>query len=68
MDIVDYLKGAGVIGIIILIVLIMFFVICAPLIVAILIANSFHITGIYWWAMVLVIWFIIAGIISKLSS
>lgn len=68
MKIVDYLQNIGIIGFIILALLIMFFLILAPLIVAILITNSIGVSGIYWWAFVIVIWFIIVGIISKLYS
>ena len=68
MDIIDYLMGAGVIGIICLIILIAVFLFCAPIIVAIVIANYLGLTGIIWWAFVVVIWLIIAGILTKLNS
>ena len=64
----DFLTGLGVIGIFIIIVLIIIFVILCPLIVAIIIANYFALTGISWWAVVIVLWLIIAGIISKLGT
>ncbi len=67
MDIIDYLAGAGLIGIICLIILVVVFMFCAPIIVAIVIANYLGLSGIIWWAFVVVIWLIIAGVISKLS-
>lgn len=39
----------------------------APIIVAIFIANSLGLTGVVWWAFVVVIWLIIGAIISKAS-
>ena len=63
----DYFESAGMIGILILCIFIIFFLIIAPLLVAILITNFISVTGIYWWACVFVFWIIIAGIISKLS-
>lgn len=68
MDIIDYLKGAGVIGIIVLIFIVILVLICAPIIVAILVANYFALTGISWWAVVIVVALFIAGLLSKLSS
>ena len=67
MDIIDYLAGAGLIGMICLIISIIVFVFCAPIIVAIVIANYLGLSGIIWWAFVVVIWLIIASLISKLS-
>lgn len=75
-DWIDYLKGAGFIGMAILICLLIVLIILAPLIVAILIANVLAILlsgiivldGLYWWATVIVLWIIIAAIISKLNS
>lgn len=68
MNIIDYLTGAGVIGIICLILLVIIFLFCAPIIVAIFIANYLGLTGIIWWAFVVVIWLIVVGIITKLNS
>lgn len=68
MDIIDYLMGAGIVGFICLVILFTIFLICAPLIVAILIANYFSLAGVSWWAAVIVLWLIISGIISKLST
>ena len=68
MDIIDYLIGVGIIGFIGLVLLCVLALFCAPIIVAILIANYFCLTGISWWAVVIVLWLIIAGIISKLST
>ena len=68
MDIVDYLTGIGVIGIVVLCILIAIFLFIAPIIVAVFIANHLGLTGIVWWAFVVVIWLLIAGIISKVSS
>lgn len=64
----DILTGLGAIGFVILIVLIVIFIGICPLIVAILVANYLMLTGISWWAVVIVLWLIIAGIISKLGS
>lgn len=77
IDFVDYLKNAGLIGLIVLGLIIIIFVILCPLFVAILITNilaiflapyGIIITGILWWALVIVLWLIIAGIISKLRE
>lgn len=68
MDIIDYLTGAGIIGIIVLCLLVVIFLFIAPIIVAVFIANYMGLTGIIWWAFVIVIWLLISGILSKLSS
>ena len=67
MDIYDYLAGAGIIGIIVLIILIAIFFFIAPIIVAVYIANALGLTGIVWWAFVVVIWLIIGAIINRVS-
>lgn len=67
MDITDYLMGAGVIGFICLIILVIVFMFIAPIIVAVFIANAMGLTGIVWWAFVIVIWLIIGALISKAS-
>lgn len=68
MDIFDYLMGAGIIGFAILIIFIIIVIVLAPIIVAMAVANYLGLTGIIWWAFVIVIWLIISGIISRLSS
>ena len=67
MDIYDYLASAGIIGIIVLIILIAIFFFIAPIIVAVYIANALGLTGIVWWAFVVVIWLIIGAIINRVS-
>ena len=67
MSLIDYLKGAGVIGFIVLIVIVAIAICIAPIIVAVFIANALGVTGLTWWAFVLVIWFVIAGLISFLN-
>lgn len=77
MSWIDYLQGAGIIGLIILTSIIVVFIILCPLIVAVFLTNvltiwlvkyGIVISGILWWAIVIVLWFIIAGIISKLRN
>lgn len=68
MSFVEYLTGIGIIGIILLCIFVVIFILCAPIIVAIFIANALGLSGIVWWAFVVVIWLIIASIISKASS
>lgn len=68
MDIVDYLYGLGVIGIIILYVLVFLILFCAPIIVAIVITNYLGMTGLAWWAFVIVIWMFIVSLLAFLRN
>lgn len=68
MSMVDYLMGIGYIGIILLCVIITVFIFIAPILIAMYIANYLHFNGVMWWAVVIVLWLIIAGLISKLTS
>lgn len=68
MSLIDVLTGIGVIGIIIFIVLLIFIPAIAAFIVASLIASHFALSGIAWWAVVIVVFLIIMAIIGKLSS
>lgn len=64
----DTLQGLGFITLAIIFIMIIIFILLCPLIVAILIANTLSLTGIYWWAVVLVSYMIIDGIIAKLTA
>lgn len=72
----DYLKGFGLIGMVILIIILFVLMIIAPIVVAILITNILaialagyvSISGITWWGVVIVIWIILAALINKLNS
>lgn len=72
----EYLKGFGLIGMVILIIILIILMIIAPIVVAVLITNVLaivlagyvSISGIAWWAVVIVIWLILVAIINKLNS
>lgn len=68
MSLIDYLTGIGIVGIVLLCIIIAIFIFIAPILIAMYIANYFHFNGIMWWAVVIVLWLIIAGLISKLTS
>lgn len=74
---IDALKGAGFIGLIILIILAVIFLILCPMLVSIvltnfiascLISHGIIISGLSWYAFVIVIWAIIIGILAKLRN
>lgn len=74
---IDALKGAGFIGLIILTILAVIFLILCPIFVSIVLTNliasclisyGISISGLSWYAFVIVIWAIIVGILSKLRS
>lgn len=76
-DWITYLQGAGIIGLIALILIVIVFIILCPLLVAIFLTNvlaiflikyGISVSGLLWWALVIVLWLIIAGIISKLRE
>lgn len=68
MNLVDWLTGFGIIGIILLGIILIFIPAIAAFIVATLVANYFVLSGIYWWAVVIVLFFVIMGIMGRVSS
>lgn len=65
--IIDYLQGLGVIALIIGLILLICLPIIAGVVVAIALANYLAVSGILWWAIVILTTLIIWGIIGKLS-
>lgn len=68
MSLIDWLAGAGIIGIIILIAFLVFVPAIAAVVVATMIASYFSLTGLGWWAVVILLFLFIMGILGRLSS
>ena len=61
----DFLKGAGIFGVLILIVSLLVFPIAITFKVVIALANAFGLTGITWWAFVILFYLVIASLLNR---
>lgn len=68
MAIKDFVVGAGILGLITIVLVIGIACVVAPIVVAILVANFFMLTGVNWWAVVIVISVILMGIMGRLAN
>ena len=68
MSLIDTLTVLGALGIVMLVIILIFIPAIAAFIVASLIATHLALSGIGWWAVVIVVFLIIMAIIGRLSS
>lgn len=61
------LKTMGLIGIFILVILVLLIPLIATILVGIGFANMFGFTSIYWWAFVILFYFIISSILALIG-
>ena len=65
--IIDFLKGLGVIALIIGIILLICIPIIVGVVIAMAVANWLAVSGILWWAIVIFVAMVIWGILGALS-
>lgn len=63
----ELLLGIGVIGIIILIIIILFIPLLCTILLGTYFATALGLTGIVWWAFVIIFYLIIMGILGALA-
>lgn len=68
MDIYDFMMGLGLFGFIVLILFLVLLPAACTIIVGMWIASLLHITGIIWWAFMILFFIIILGIMNLLSN
>ena len=67
MMIEDLLIGLGIIGVILFILIIVFIPLICTIILGTYFATMLGLTGLVWWAFVIIFYLIIAGILSLLA-
>ena len=64
----NILQKLCLIGLVILMIITIIFVFLCPLIIFVLITNYLFLNGIYWWAVIFIMYILFIGIIVKLIS
>lgn len=64
MKLLDFLKGLGVIGVLLTVMCLILLPLVMTVIVGVAIANLLGFTGILWWAFVILFYLVIGSIIS----
>lgn len=64
----NILQKLCLIGLVILMIITIIFVFLCPLIIFVLITNYLFLNGIYWWAVIFIMYILFIGIIAKLIS
>ena len=64
----EVLKATGIIGLIMIILFIIFLPLICTIILGIYMAGVLNLSGITWWAFIILFYIIIMGIIGKLTS
>lgn len=68
MDIEDIGMGMGIVGLILLILIVLFIPLIATIILGVFVANMLGLTGIVWWAFLVVFYIIVMGLISLVTN
>lgn len=68
MDIEDIGMGMGIIGLIILAIILILVPLIATIILGVFVANMLGLTGIVWWAFLVVFYIIVMGLISLITN
>lgn len=68
MDIEDIGMGMGIVGLILLILIVLFIPLIATIILGVFVANMLGLTGIVWWAFLVVFYIIVMGLIGLVTN
>ena len=64
----DWLEIGGIVSLIVLVVIICLIPTIATIIVGMWIAGQLGLTGIVWWAFIILFWLVISSILARLST
>lgn len=68
MTMFDFLEGLGVIGVLLTIIILLFFPLVITVVVGIALANMLGFTGAVWWCFVILFYLVIGSILSSRAS